>query len=316
MNSYSEYKYTNIEYLYSHMNSADSMMDWALLQSFEAVGEHGSLSAAARATGTSQPTLSRHISTLEQQTGARLFDRKPGGLTLTSKGVALLAHAREMSEAASRFSLAAGHEAGPLAGTVRITASQIMATFILPDILTSARQQEPGIDLELIASDQTDNLLRREADIAVRMYRPSQPDVIARKVGELKLGMYAARSYLDRAGMPETVAAITDHDIIGYDRNTQIIDGFRQAGITVNRESFAFRCDDQPVCWQMVLAGYGIGFNQIRLGDADPRVRRIDLAGTVGSLPVWLTAHAELKTSARVRAIYDILSDDLAATCT
>lgn len=290
-------------------------MDWALLQSFAAVGAHGSLSAAARATGTSQPTLSRHISTLEQRLGERLFDRATGGVELTAVGLGLLRHAQKMADAAAHLSIAAEGLTESLTGSVRITASQIVATHILPNILTDLRALEPEIDLEIVASDQTDNLLLREADIAVRMYRPTQQDVFTKKVGDLKMGMYASKSYLDRHGRPETLISILDHDVIGYDRSTQIIDGFKQAGVEVDRDFFAFRCDDQVVCWQMVTAGYGIGFNQIQIGDGDPRVERVQAAGSVGQLPVWLTAHVELKTNPRVRRVFDFLSERLSITC-
>lgn len=290
-------------------------LDWALLQSFAAVGTHGSLSAAARATGSSQPTLSRHISTLEQRLGERLFDRATDGVKLTIVGLKLLRHAQKMADAAAHLSIAAGGNTESLAGSVRITASQIVATHILPSILTDFRRQEPEIDLEVVASDQTDNLLLREADIAVRMYRPTQQDVFTKKVGDLRMGMYAAKSYVKRHGMPETLKSILDHDVIGYDRSTRIIDGFKMAGFDIDRNFFAFRCDDQVVCWEMVAAGYGIGFNQVQIGEADPRVVRVSAAGTVGELPVWLTAHVELKTNSRVRRVFDFLSDQLSMAC-
>jgi DNA-binding transcriptional LysR family regulator len=290
-----------------------TQLDWALLQSFAAVGEHGSLSAAARATGTSQPTMSRHVSDLEARIGARLFERTSTGIELTPAGARLMAHAREMSSAAERLSLTAAGQDDRLAGSVRITASNIVATFVLPDILTALRIAEPDIGIELVSSDRSENLLRREADIAVRMYRPEQPDVIAKKLGDLPIGMFAARSYIDRRGMPQTIEDILSHDVVGYDRSTLVIDGFARGGLKVDREFFAFRSDDQVVCWQMVVAGYGIGFNQVSIGEADPRVVRIPLAGELGSLPVWLVAHAELKATPRIRRVYDFLAEQLTA---
>lgn len=230
--------------------------------------------------------------------------------------MSLMRHAQDMVNAAAQLSITAGGKTEALAGSVRITASRIVATLILPEILTKLREQEPEIDLELTASDQTNNLLRREADIAVRMYRPTQPDVIAKKVGTIRMGMFAGRSYLERRGLPESLEAILDHDVIGFDRSTLIIDGFKQAGIDVDRDFFAFRCDDQVVCWNMVTAGYGIGFNQVQIGEADPRVERIHRVGTVGELPVWLASHIELKTSPRVRRVFDFLSEALANSCT
>lgn len=293
------------------MDRLNSHVDWTLLQSFASISAHGSLSAAARATGAAQPTLSRHISALEQQLGERLFNRSSSGLDLTETGARLMEHAAAMAEAATRFSIASEASSHTLAGSVRITASQIVATYILPDILTELRVAEPQLTVELVASDQTENLLRRDADIAVRMYRPRQADIIAKKVGELELGMFAAKSYIARRGTLKTPEDLLNHDVIGYDRSTLIIDGMKQVGLKVDRDFFAFRSDDQVVCWSMVVAGLGIGFNQRQIGLSDPRVDPIETAGIVDSLPVWLTAHAELRTNPRIRYVYDFLADQL-----
>jgi DNA-binding transcriptional LysR family regulator len=283
--------------------------NWALLQSFADVAKHGSLSAAARASENSQPTLSRHISLLEQALGYRVFRRSTSGLELTAEGEALAEKVVKMSEAAA--SLSQNRAATTLKGTVRITASQIVATYILPDILARLHQLEPDIRIEVVATDETDNLLQREADIALRMYKPTQLDVIAKKVTELELGAYAAAAYLERKGAPIKPLDLLDHDLVGYDRSELIIDGMRQVGVDANRESFAFRSDDQVVCWQMVLAGFGIGFNQVLIGDADPRVRRIASDLPIGRIPVWLTAHNGLRTNARVRRVYDALASEI-----
>ena len=177
-------------------------LDWSLLQSFIAVAGKGSLSAAARALGGSQPTMGRHIGALESELGVRLFERTACGLELTPTGLELLDHARRMDAAANHLSLAAEGRAEAVAGTIRITASEIVATYILPEILTALRRAEPEIEIELVASDRSENLLQREADIAVRMYRPPQADVFTRKVGDLKLGIFAAESYVARRGAP------------------------------------------------------------------------------------------------------------------
>lgn len=286
-------------------------IDWTHLQTFVAVAEQGSLSAAARLLGGSQPTMGRHISALEAELGLRLFERTAGGLELTPSGIDLLEEARRMADAAGRVALAAEGRSESVAGTVRITASEIAATYILPDILTALRAAEPEIDIELVASDRTENLLRREADIAVRMYRPTQGDVYTRKLGELRIGMFAAHDYLARRGMPQSADDLLRHDVIGYDRNDQIIEGFRAAGLDVDRPFFAFRCDNQVVCWRMVVAGYGIGFNQVQIGEAEPRVARLPVDAALPSFPIWLTAHAELKTSRRVRRVFDFLAEAL-----
>jgi DNA-binding transcriptional LysR family regulator len=288
------------------------MFDWSHLQSFVAVAEHNSLSAAARATGGSQPTMGRHIGALETELAVRLFDRTAGGLQLTPTGMELLTHARRMSAAATGLELAASSRSTSLGGTIRITASEIVATYVLPDILTALHAQEPEIAIELVATNRSENLLQREADIAIRMYRPTQADVYTRKVTDLHLGMYAAHEYVEKRGAPESVEDFSEHDVIGYDRSDQIIQGFRDAGLDVDRDFFSFRCDDQVVCWRMVVAGFGIGFNQLEIGEAEPAVQRLLREFDLPSIPIWLTAHAELKTSLRVRRVYDFLAAGLA----
>jgi DNA-binding transcriptional LysR family regulator len=287
-------------------------LDWSQLQSFIAVAEHGSLSGAARARKSSQPTLSRHIAQLEQNIGARLFERSSSGVILTAKGSDLMAHASQMADAAAQLTLLTEGGSQTFAGTVRITASQIVATYLLPRVLTELHRIAPEIEIEVVASDDTENLLRREADIALRMYRPTQDDVIAQHLGDLTMGAYAAQSYIEHKGMPGELEDVVHHDVIGYDRSTLIIDGLRAFGLDVARSFFKFRSDDQVVCWQMVRSGFGIGFNQIAIGDADPAVRRVFKDTVVGQLPIWLTAHPEVRSIPRIRKVYDHLKTVLA----
>ncbi|GLQ27197.1 LysR family transcriptional regulator [Sulfitobacter pacificus] len=282
-------------------------IDWSHLHSFVAVAEHGSLSAAARAHHSSQPTLSRHIALLEQSLGARLFSRTKTGVTLTEKGRALLVHAGEMADAAARLSILSDGGDGAMAGAVRITASQIVATYLLPEVLTELHLLYPEVEIELVASDDTNNLLRREADIAVRMYRPTQGDVIAKHIGNLDMGAYASHDYIARRGAPQGFEDILDHDLVGYDRNTMIIDGMGAIGLQADRASFKFRSDDQVVCWQMVRAGFGIGFNQNVIAQADADLVCVSGPDPVGQLPVWLAAHSELRQTPRIRKVYDEL---------
>ena len=291
------------------MNTPD--VPWQLLQSFAAISEAGSLSAAASKTSSSQPTLSRHLNQLEALLGQRLFFRTSSGLTLTPEGAAVQARAAAMAHAAAQLSFT-GALAQGVSGTVRLTASQIAATYLLPPMLVSLRNEHSGVNLELVASDQTENLLRREADLAVRMYRPTQNDLIAKKVADLPIGIYAARSYVEQYGMPEGPEQLAQHTVIGYDRSTLIIDGMRQMGINVDRSFFAFRSDDQVVCWQMVKAGAGIGFGQRVIGDADETLVPLWPTLPIGSIPVWLTAHQELRMSPRVRICFDHLAESFA----
>ncbi len=294
------------------MNTVAQQPDWEQVRAFVGVAESGSLSAAGRALGLSQPTVGRYIRALEADLGVRLFRRGPRGLDLTEAGRALLEHGRTMAQAAGRLALAAEGRAESLAGTVRITASVFVTTFVLPAMVARLRAAHPEIEIELVATDATDNLLQREADIAIRMYRPDQPDVLTRKVGALSLGIYAAHDYLKRRGRPTRMEDLMHHDVIGYDRSDQILRGFAEAGFPVDRHFFAVRCDDQVAYWHLVVAGAGIGFSQTGIGDAEPRVERVLREFPIPDLPVWLAAHEQLRTNPRVRRVFDFLAEGLA----
>ncbi len=286
-------------------------LDWSLVQAFLAVAETGSLSAAARALDRSQPTLGRQVRALEEQLGGELFHRQPRGLDLTETGAALLQPARSMREAANAMALAvAGRDEG-LEGTVRITASVAVTVFHLPRILTEIRQAEPRIALDIVPSDRSSNLLYREADIAIRMYRPTQQDLVTRHLGDTAIGIFAARSYLRRRGQPRTLAEAAGHDIIGQDRETLVLDGMRAMGLTASRDLFAFRCDDVATSWQLVRAGAGLGFLQRSLGLRDPELVEIDLGIALPTLPVWLTAHEAMRRTPRIRRVWDMLAESL-----
>jgi DNA-binding transcriptional LysR family regulator len=259
----------------------------------------------------SQPTAGRQVQALESQLGVQLFSRTARGLALTETGMELLEYARLMAGAANRLALAAEGRSESVAGVVRITASEIMATYTLPAILVRLREAEPEIEIELVASNATDNLLEREADIAVRMFRPTQADVITRSMGEIEMATFASEGYLARRGCPSNIEELLHHDVVGYDRDDTVIRGFQAAGVEVDRHFFPFRSDDQVVAWRMVVEGLGIGFMQAQIGDAEPRVRRILPELELAKLPMWLTAHSELKTNRRIRRVYDFLGESL-----
>ena len=293
------------------MDKPFSMMDWSLVQAFLAVAETGSLSAAARALGTSQPTLGRQIKTLETQLGADLFLRQPRGLALSETGAALMAPALVMRAAAGQIALTAAGRTERLEGTVRITASVAMAVYHLPPIIAKIRVAEPHIAIELVPSDATTNLLYREADIAVRMYRPTQLDLVTQHLGDLELSVFAAHSYLLRRGEPTSMDRLGDHDFVGYDRNSDIVDGFRATGVLIGREFFRTRCDDNVVYWELVRAGCGIGFAQALVGRADPLVRELPFGQLVPKLEMWLTAHEAMRQTPRIRRVWDLLAEGL-----
>lgn len=285
--------------------------DWNLIRSFAAVANAGSLSGAARSSGISQPTLGRHISDLETQLQVTLFERQRRGMVLTETGTALLERARGMEREAASFSLAATGRSSEVAGTVRISASEVVSYHILPPIIARLKLEEPALEIELVSSNEVQNLLIRDADIAVRMVEPAQAELITRKVNEVSIGCYAATGYLDRAGRPSSAEDLFDHVIVGYDRFDLLINGIRALGYDVDRHTFAIRTDAQAVHWRLVEAGAGIGFIPDFIARNRTGVEKILPDLPAGKIPMWLTAHRELRTSRRVRRAYDFLADQL-----
>ena len=294
------------------MNRIDPL-DWSLIRSILAVAEAGSLSAAARDLGLSQPTLGRQVQAAEAALGVAVFRRHPRGLELTEAGAALLEPAREMRAAAARLSLLAAGRETRLSGTVRISASMVTAHHTLPPILARLRAEEPEIEIELHASDASDNLLWREADIAVRMYRPDQPDLIARHLGDSRLGVFGAQGYLDRRGVPLTAEDMMRHDWVGLDRSDLMLEGFRALGQPVDRHFFRLRCDDQAANWALVRAGAGLGIAQLAVARAAPGMVQVVPDLPLPALPVWLTAAEALRDTPRLRRVWDALAEGLAA---
>ena len=293
------------------MNGPEALTDWSLVRAFLAVADEGSFSGAARRLGSSQPTVGRQVQALEDALGTLLFHRRQRGMDLTEAGAALVAPARDMARAAAALGLAAAGRAEGLTGTVRITASVTMAHYVLPPILGHIRAAEPEIAVELVPTDRTENLLFHEADIAVRMFRPGQLDTVTRHLGDIPLGLFAARSYLDRAGRPQTWEEALSHAFVGYDRDDRMIRGFAESGVQVTRDFFGVRCDMDSVLWQLIRAGCGLGFGQVPVGEADPALERLlpDMAFPV--LPVWLTAHRDMRRTPRVRRVWDMLAEGL-----
>jgi DNA-binding transcriptional LysR family regulator len=286
-------------------------LDWSLVQAFLSVAEQGSLSAAARALRSSQPTLGRQIRAMQDALGIELFRRGDRGFSLTAAGEGLLPAARAMRQAVHDIELAAMGRGEALDGTVRVTSSIVVATHHLPPIIAKLRREQPQIAVELFASDETSNLHFREADIAVRMYRPKQLDLVTLHLGELELGVFAAKSYVERRGFPKSAADLLAHEVVGFDSSAAIIEGFRAGGFDVTRDFFKVRCDEPSAYWQLVVAGAGIGFAQRSIGCADPAVVEIPLDLGLPTLPVYLSAHESVRHGARVRAVWDHLSAGL-----
>lgn len=293
------------------MDSQISPADWSLVQAFLAVAEEGSLSAAARALGASQPTLGRQIRSLEQQLQAQLFTRQARGLVLTETGAALMNSARTMRDAMHEISLVAAGRSVQIEGTVRITASTMTAHHHLPAIIADIRRAEPAIAIEVVPSDSSSNLLYREADIAVRMYRPTQLDLVTQHIGDLELVLCAAKSYLAKAGPLNGPEDFGNHDFVGFDSNMAIIDGFKNAGFDVTRDFFKTRCDDHSTFLNLIRAGCGVGFSQGCIVSLDPTLVTIETGFPIPPLPIWLTAHEAMRETPRIRRVWDMLVEGL-----
>ncbi|WP_375449439.1 LysR family transcriptional regulator [uncultured Devosia sp.] len=286
-------------------------LDWTLLRSFLAVVESGSLSTAARSMGATQPTLSRHIRELETALGVILFTRSAQGLDPTKAALGLIDDARAMGAAAEALSLKAQGRSQQLFGTVRITASVIVANLMLPPIVAALRQAEPSIQIEIVASDANQNLLRRDADIAIRMADPTQNALIARKLGDTAMGLFATRDYFERRGRVASKHDLRQHDLIGLDRSDLLIRAFAGHDIHLTREEFALRTDDGMLTWNLLLAGTGIGIAQVVLAKRHPELEQVDGGLRLGALPVWLVMSEEVRSNARIRRVADFLSGAL-----
>lgn len=285
--------------------------DWNRARAFLVTAEEGSLSAAARALGMTQPTLGRQVTALETELGVVLFERSGRGLGLTPSGLDLLEHVRAMGDAASRFSLTASGQSTSIEGSICITATEVMAAFVLPPILGRLRELEPGIEIELIASNSTSDLKRREADIAIRAFRPTQSDLIARKVCDTRMQLYAASSYLRQIGNPTLPEDFGDAEFLGIERRNLIIEALNERGFALTLRNFPVITEHHLVQWELVKNGLGIGFMTEDVGDAEPMVERALPRLDPFMVEVWLVAHRELKTSRRVRMVFDFLVSEL-----
>ena len=288
-------------------------LDWGLLQVFLAVSDSGSLGRAAAVLGTSQPTLSRRLAALESALGQALFERSPRGLAPTSAGRALLEPARLMGEQLARVRLAMDRHARTLAGSVRLTASQMMSHYVLLPALSALRERWPQIQIELLADDGVADLLGREADIAVRMFRPREAGLIARRLADVPLGLYAHVDYLTRHGLVSWDNAAAHH-WIGMDRLDDMLRGFAQAGHPVAREFFGLRTDNSALGWHAVCSGLGVGIGLQHVAARTPEVRRVLPQVTIPPMQSWLVVHRELRGTPRLRTVFDALAQALSAS--
>jgi DNA-binding transcriptional LysR family regulator len=284
---------------------------WDLYQSLFAVLETGSLSGAARALGLSQPTLGRHIEQLEQALGLPLFTRSPQGLKPTDLALTLRNHLEAMNAASDAIVRDASGEADGETGVVRITASHIIGAEVLPSILADFHELHPGIAVELALSNAVEDLLRREADIAVRMKRPTQGALLARRIGSVPICLYAHRRFIERHGVPNSLGS-PSASAIGPDRDETALRSITELSLPFGREGFRFRSDSDLAQLAAIRAGFGIGGIQAGIARRDPDLVQVLAEEFNYPLDIWLVMHEDLKTSRRVRLMFDHLAAGLA----
>ena len=287
-------------------------LDWELCRSFLTVLREGNLSRAARVLRLTQPTLGRHIDEMEKTLGVALFTRSPHGLAPTDAALDLMPHAQAMAAAAEALIRAASGGAGEARGTARITAPEFIGE-VLPPILAGLRVKYPKIVIELVLTNRTEDLLRREADIAVRMVRPTQAALVARRLGDIRFNLHAHRAYLDRHGVPKTMDALHDHALIGFDKGMASIQALRDSGSPMVREALAFRSDSTLAQLAAIRSGYGIGSCPNIIARRDPDLVPV-LADQFGvSADLWLAMHEDQRSNRRVRLAFDHLATGLGA---
>ena len=281
---------------------------WDLYRTFLDVVRDGSLSAAARRLGLTQPTVGRHIAALERSIGAALFTRSQRGLLPTRAAIELVPHAEAMAAAEAAFRRAASGEASVVGGSVRVTASEIMGCEVLPPILARFCAAHPAIEVELAVSNRVQDLLRRDADIAVRTGRPTQTALIARKIGTVRIGLFAHRSYIKARGSPKDVTDLAHHRLIGFDRDSTSFSAIGDTGMGVTRDTFGFRTDSDPAQLAALRAGIGIAGCQSQIAARDSRLVPILPDEISFRMQIWLAMHEDLRATQRVRLMFDHLA--------
>ncbi|CAJ5368748.1 LysR family transcriptional regulator [Burkholderia pseudomallei] len=290
-----------------------SEIGWELYRSFLGVLREGSLSGAARALGLTQPTVGRHVAALEAALRVPLFTRSSSGLMPTDVALALRAHAEAMESTADALARAATSFGEDVRGVVRISASDVVGVEVLPPIVARLRQRHPALTVELALTNRVQDLLRREADIAVRMTRPGQTQLIARHIGGIELGLHAHRDYLARRGTPRDAGELVRHALIGHDRPTAFIRQIAESFPGFDRGAFALRTDSDLAQLALIRCGAGIGACQAALAKRDPALVRVLPKAFAGRLDMWVTMHEDLRGSPRCRAAFDALAEGLDA---
>lgn len=290
---------------------SQSDIGWELYRSYLSVMKEGSLSGAARAMGIAQPTVGRHIAALEKALGVALFTRSQLGLLPTEAAQSLEPFAQAMSSSAAALLRAAEGQGVGIKGTVRVTASEVMGVEVLPPIISQLQSNYPDLKVELVLTNRVQDLLKREADIAIRMAPPKQDLLIARRVGQIKLGLLAHKHYLRKRGTPQVMADLAQHSLIGFDEETPFLRAARKGFPMWNRDAFSIRTDSDVAVLAMIRAGCGIGVSHVALAKHDPRLVQVLPKSLTMGLETWLTMHEDLRSTPRCKVTFDALVQGL-----
>jgi DNA-binding transcriptional LysR family regulator len=297
------------------MNWTSVNFDWNHTRAFLITAEEGTLSAAAKALNMTQPTLSRQVAALENEMGVTLFERVGQRLVLTDSGIELLEHARTMNKAARSFSLSASGQSQQLEGVVTVSVGELDAVYRLPKIIAKLRKEEPAIDIEVVVTNAASDLKRREADIAIRNFRPTQEDLIAKKLGEEVIWLYATQKYLAQFQMFSDPSKLNNIQIIGFDQSNSIAEILNSKGWQVSKRNCQISTSFQLLQLELCKQELGLIFLPEAIGDENPDlVRAFEHLGPTMQLPVWLVCHKELRTNLRVRRVFDFISNELNQT--
>ncbi len=288
--------------------------DWNRTRAFLVTAEEGSLSAAAKALGMTQPTLSRQVAALEEEIGVMLFERVGQKLKLTPSGIELLAMAKKMGEAAQEFSLVAGGQSQELEGNVVLSVCEVDAIYRLPNIIAQLRQQEPGISVEVVVTNEVSDLKRRDADIAIRSFRPNQSDLIARKLGEEVIWLYGTPEYLHRYRHVTKLTQLQDIQLIGFSDVNRVIEMMNQRGWQLTKENFQLMTSFQPLQLNLCKQHLGLIYLPQDMAEHEPQLSQAFAEfGSIIQLPVWMVCHQELHTNPRIRRVFDFVANQLQA---
>ena len=282
--------------------------DWNRARAFLVTAEEGSLAGAARSLGMTQPTLGRQVAALEREIGLDLFTRRGRGLELTPNGIKLLEHVRLMGDAANQFSLSASGKSDVIEGDVSITASELLSTFMLPPMIKALREMEPGIEIEINSTNEERDLNRREADIAIRNFRPTQPELIVKRLCSVRGHLYAAKSYLQQLDNPQSIEELNKANFIDTEKPGRLMTLLNSQGFNLTKQNFPVISNSHIVQWELVKQGVAISATVEEIGDNEPLVERVVISNLpLITMDLWLVTHNELKTNRRIRRVFDFL---------